>query len=446
MPPWHYRSFEEGPALGGEAPCNDPTLGDPFGRRQDSAATGPAPSLRAPVHSGAMIVIRQPAEEHREQIGALMRLSFNPPAAIAARMLGELRLDQFQCAFEGDRVVATARTFDLRQWFGGRAVPMGGIASVATAPERRGGGLATDVMRSVMRQARQDGKVIATLYPATVSVYRRLGFEYAGIHTEYKVPTRELPRATERVDVEEFRDQDLDALKDCYRRFAAAHNGPAEGDDDLWWQRRVLRRFSPEQTTRGALVRGPDGVEGYAAFALEDVSDDWGYRLACGHMIATTRAAAGGLLGYFRRYASLGRELSWHGPPNEPLALLLPEQSLNVSWTFRFMSRLLDVSGALEARGYPDVDGEATIAVADDLFPENRGPFRIRAEGGSVKVAPEEGPAPKPVPVGLLSSLYTGYVSAADLVHLGVLDGDDPGIPFLGRLFAGPAPWMPDFF
>jgi predicted acetyltransferase len=393
-----------------------------------------------------MIVIRQPTEDERAAVGAVLRFSFNPPAAVAAQMIADFRLDQFQVAFEDDRIVATARTYDLRQWFGGRAVPMAGIASVATVPERRGGGIATDLMRSVMRTARRDGKVISTLYPATVTVYRRLGYEYAGIYTEYRIPTRDLPRDTSKVEVDEFRDEDLEALKACYRRYAATQNGPAEGDDDQWWQRRVLRRGFTEGQTRAAIVRGPDGVEGYAPFALEDIPTDWGYRLEGSHLVATTPAAAGALLGYFRRFASVGMEMAWHGPPNEPLALLIPEQTLKADWIFRNMSRLLDVPAALEARGYPEVDGEATIAVDDPLFEENRGPFRIVAEGGSVKVVQDDVPARRPVPIGLLTALYTGYLSPADLVQLGALDQDDPGLAFLGRLFAGPVPWAPDFF
>ncbi len=393
-----------------------------------------------------MIVIRRPVEEEREQLGALLRLSFNPPSAMAARMIAEFDLDEFQCAYEGDRLVASARTYDLRQWFGGQAVPMAGIASVATSPERRGGGLATDLMRSVLRKDREAGKVMATLFPATVTVYRRVGFEYAGTHTEYKATTRDLPRDQHNTSVDELREEDLDALKQCYRRFASGHNGPAEGDDDQWWQRRVLRRFNPDQLTRAVVVRGDDGVEGYSAFAVEDIADEWGHRLACGHLVATTRRAATALLGYFRRYASLGPEVTWHGPPNEPLALLVPEQVVKADWTFRFMSRLLDVRGALEARGYPDVDGEATIAVADDLFPDNDGTFRITAEGGAVKVAFSDGAHGRPVPIGMLSALYTSYLSTVDLVHLGVLDAGDPAIPVLSRLFDGPASWMPDFF
>jgi predicted acetyltransferase len=50
------------------------------------------------------------------------------------------------------------------------------------------------------------------------------------------------------------------------------------------------------------------------------------------------------------------------------------------------------------------------------------------------------------LPIGLFSALYTGFASAADLVVVGALDEDDERVPFLSALFAGPVPWMPDFF
>jgi predicted acetyltransferase len=51
-----------------------------------------------------------------------------------------------------------------------------------------------------------------------------------------------------------------------------------------------------------------------------------------------------------------------------------------------------------------------------------------------------------PLPIGMLSSLYSGYLTGMDLVRLGYLVPDDPAVPVLTRLFAGPPPWMPDFF
>ena len=113
-------------------------------------------------------------------------------------------------------------------------------------------------------------------------------------------------------------------------------------------------------------------------------------------------------------------------------------------WSYRWMLRILDVREALEQRGYPPVSGEATIAVEDGLFPDNRGPWRIVAADGKISVEPAEARRVHPIPIGALSAMYTGYVSPFDAARLGLIDRND--VPFLASLFAGRDPWMHDFF
>ena len=99
----------------------------------------------------------------------------------------------------------------------------------------------------------------------------------------------------------------------------------------------------------------------------------------------------------------------------------------------------------------PEVGGAATLAVRDDLFPENEGPFRIRAQDGRLEVEPAPGDSSgrtsgTAIGIGALSALYGGYMTPADLVRAGLVSGDEPGLELLGHAFAGPAPWMTDFF
>jgi len=130
----------------------------------------------------------------------------------------------------------------------------------------------------------------------------------------------------------------------------------------------------------------------------------------------------------------------------------------------RFMTRILDVPEALRRRGVaPEVRGEATLSVRDDLFPENEGPFRLRVGDGRIDVEPAGAsteargsaaadPAPgakgavPPIPIGALSALYAGYMTSADLARAGLVRGDEPALDLLGRAVAGPAPWITDFF
>jgi predicted acetyltransferase len=190
-----------------------------------------------------------------------------------------------------------------------------------------------------------------------------------------------------------------------------------------------------------------DVPNGYAAYSQKDLPDAWGFSIECSHLVAHTREAGLALLAYFRRFKGVGRDLEWHGPPSEPLALLLPEQSLEPAWTFRNMTRILDVPSALEARGYQEESGTATFSVEDDLFEDNRGPWLLEAESGKVRVtrAPDGTPA-RSIGIGALSSMFTSFVTPAQAGRMGLVDPEHPAFDLLGRLFAGPAPWTPDFF
>jgi predicted acetyltransferase len=302
----------------------------------------------------------------------------------------------------------------------------------------------------LLREAREDGVPLTALYPATVRPYRGLGYELAGTYTEHRVPFDDLPRGGGPLPVVEYDPAtDLDAVRACYRRAMEPHNGPIDCDDLDWWRDRIMGNRNPDEHHRAVVARGAGGeVEGYASFVHErDQGElDISFRLSCTHFIASSLDGVASLLAYFRGFRGLGQTLEFSGPPADPLALLVEEQRVKPAWTFRWMLRLLDVAAALEGRGYPPVSGEAVIEIEDGLFPDNRGPWRIAADGGKVIVSPADGADGRPIPIGTFSSIYSGFVSPYDAARLGLLDGDDPALPVLAQLFAGPAPFMLDWF
>jgi predicted acetyltransferase len=393
--------------------------------------------------SGDRLEFRQATAEDIPAMASLWRTAFNPPSEFVDSLADRLRVDRVLVATDGDRISATAQGYALLQWFGGRPVPTVGVASVATNPLHRGTGVGTAVVARLLERARDQGTPLSTLYPAIVPVYRRLGYEYAGTFTRYRVPLTALP-AGPNVELDEA-PEDGGATRLSHERLAVRENGLTVGVDDDWWPTRVTHHWS--LSPKGAVMTTEDVPDGYAAYSQKDLRDAWGYSIECSHLVAHTREAGLALLSYFRRFKGVGRDLEWHGPPVEPLALLLPEQTLEAAWTFRNMSRILDVPSALEARGYPEESGTATFSVEDELFEDNRGPWLLEAESGKVRVtrAPNGTPA-RSIPVGGLSSMFTSFVTPSQAGRMGLVDPDHPALDLLGRLFAGPAPWTPDFF
>jgi predicted acetyltransferase len=388
---------------------------------------------------------RIPTEDDERAIRELAVLSFNIPARwIEAGAGPKFHPEDYLCAFEGGRLVATTRAIPMQQWLGGRPVPMAGVASVATMPEARGTGVGDALMRALLQKARDNGQVVTTLYPATVPFYRRLGYEFGGTFTTYQAALPTVPRSSAGADVELFESNDVSELRACYRAWAAGRTGPIEGDGDDWWIDRVLNRWYRESVQRAVVVRGDAGVEGYASFSLESQGRWKGFDVECSHLVALTPASLSALLGYFRRYKGVGAGLRWQGPPNDTAALLFDEETMRVHEQFRYMTRVLDVAGALEGRGYAEsVSGELVIGVDDPQFEENRGAFRLIVQDGTGKVERTDAEPDAGFSIRAFSALYGGYLSTGDLAQAGLMDRSHDQ---LSELFAGPPPFMQDHF
>ena len=66
-------------------------------------------------------------------------------------------------------LVGAARFYDMRQFWHGRAVPMGGVGGVKVAPEARGRGIGRALMTAVLAAMAERGYPLSALYPATRS-------------------------------------------------------------------------------------------------------------------------------------------------------------------------------------------------------------------------------------------------------------------------------------
>ena len=395
--------------------------------------------------------VRVPVEGDRRAMIDVMQVSLNFSDAWAARRGPLLPIEDFRCAYEDGVLKATAAGHRFRQRFGGRSMAMSGIFGVATLPEHRASGLASAAVTQVLREARAEGMVLSALYPAVLRPYRKLGFELAGSYATHRLPLdaipsdlgADLPPVTE-MDL----DRDLEGIKACYLRWIAPHNGPFEPQNDAWWTTRILAP-GIEGQSRFVVVRGPEGtIDGYAAFSYKPVAGrlDVDYGLSCSSLAATTDPALRALLAYFRGFRGVGVWVEWPGAPADPISLLIPEQRITTPFSFAWMLRLLDVAGAFAQRGYPPIDAEAVIAVADPLFPENAGPWRITVKNGMAEVTAEPEARVRSIPIGAISAMFSGYLRLPDAVRQGHLDAGDPAVDTLALMLDGPDPWLPFFF
>jgi predicted acetyltransferase len=396
------------------------------------------------------VEIRAPRDDERERVAEVLATSLNFPREAAIARSHLYSLDDMRAAVVDGAVVSTAGEFRFDQWFGGRALPCCAVWGVATLPEHRGSGLGSAATEAVMRAGRDRGAIVSALYPAVVKPYRALGYELAGTFTKHRIAIDAIPAqgdagpAPEPFDLE----RDLDGVRAAYRASASRHTGPVEPTGDGHWAERIMVR-TDDESRRAVVVREAGEVTGFLVTGRESDPGplDVAFGLWTEAFVANSELALRSLLGYVRRFGGLGKWFQWSGPPNDPIGLLADDQRLSVDMHYRWMLRLLDVRAAFEQRGWPAIDAEVEFAVDDVLFPDNRGPWRLRVERGAATMARETADrGGSPIAIGALSSMFSGYLHPADAVRLGLLAADDQTMSALSALFAGPDPWSPFFF
>jgi predicted acetyltransferase len=394
------------------------------------------------------MLLRRLRESDLDQAWELDRECFNQPDERREFFVGTAAPEHLVGAFDGERLVALSRALPLAQYFGGRSVPMGGISSVATAPEYRGRGLGKRTVAGCIDLMRERGDAISTLFPATTDLYRQLGWEVAGSYLIRWIPPDALSglAGAEGVRVRRGGPDDLPAIRSAYRRLAPQVNGLLDRPDSLWeayvsqWKR--CRVFVAEDTAGGVV-----GHLVYRQVAGEHGALGGPFQLVVEDHAALTRDAELALWRVLGSWSTMVDRIVYRGPAEDPLLLLLPQQALKVLAEVRWMTRMIDVTRAVERRGFAaGVDVEVHLALSDPLIEANRGRFVLRVAKGSGRLEPG-GDGSIAMDVAHFAPLYTGWASTATLARLGSLrGGSDEERSRLDAAFAGPTPWILEQF
>jgi predicted acetyltransferase len=337
-----------------------------------------------------------------------------------------------------------------RMFWGGRPVPASQLSGLSIGAEHRGRGAAGELLRAYLAEAHDRGASVCTLFPATVPLYRRAGYEYAGTWTLYAAGARHLPHDWP----SGYRGRPAPAddpapLQERFARLGPLRNGQIERDTG-WWLQNLLadRGHGPPQVF---LIDGPDGPDGWAILKLSEqvTGTDVAVTVQVIDWDAATEGGWRSLLALAAGFASLDATVNWKGPEPEPLALLLREQDLRQIRQQRWMLRVVDVPTAFSTRAYPArLAGRLTIRVEDRVCPWVDGTWSIeveQGEGKAARVAEEDGAVR--TTAGGLAALFAGYLEPRRVAELGLVQGltaDD--FELLEALHAGPRPWSPDFY
>ena len=288
-------------------------------------------------------------------------------------------------AFLAGRPAGAATVHDMRQWWHGRPVPSAGVASVKVAPEHRGQRVGRRLMTAVLDLIADRGYPVSALYPATMPLYRSLGWELAGGKSEATVPARALlpllppdpdaayppdPDAPARLpDLRRAGPGDAAAVNEIIGRVheAARDCGPITwdvGPIERWLARKDLYAYL---TADGFAAYRWDGDHGLFVEGVYGVSAE------------TVRA----LWSVIASHSSVARTVRALVAPADPLWWLTRERDVTATKRTMWMLRVVDASAAIEARGFPPgVSVTVPLVITDHSRRANSGHWELTVSGG----------------------------------------------------------------
>ncbi|CAN7308242.1 GNAT family N-acetyltransferase [Rhizobium sp. LjRoot30] len=270
---------------------------------------------------------------------------------------------------------------------GGDRVRHLAVTHVGVSPEATRRGIARELLVEQLRRARADGYVVAGLRASDTGIYGRYGYGIASWSVRHEL---DLTRAKLAVDVPREGVRIVDARESfpLFRQIADAEPAPRATTLSRWdgWWAIQQYRTSHGPTPHHAVVFGPEGNErGYLRFHIEP-SENWftssRRTVIIDELVAHDDEAWRGLIGHLFAQDILHHAIFPSRPVDDPLPLLLQNpRTLEInghrdeSWI-----RPLDLEALLTARRFGGTR-QVTVAVEDDLFPDNGGIWSLGADG-----------------------------------------------------------------
>jgi len=332
----------------------------------------------------------------------------------------------------------------MGHFFGGRSVSTLGVAGVGIASEHRGAGHGTALMRAMLLEARQRGFALSSLYPATVTLYQRAGYERAGARFRIELDPRAMPAPAPAPGtfVEEVPEVPPE-LRALYSAYARDHDGFLDRGPYVW-SRVVHPR---DLVTKTFAVHGPAGPEGYVVLGHRFHAERDATSITLTDAIALTGRAARRILAFVGEYRSLCERVTWYGSPTSELVMELPERHHRVSIPDYFMLRVATPEIALSSRGYPRlVRAHVKLELADRTLPESSGTYAVSCDGGVGAASKIADKGDVTIDERGLAALFSGFATPWTLRAMGRLDAPDPVCETLAAMFAARTPCIVDMF
>ena len=400
--------------------------------------------VRVPPPGLAERRFRRANEQDLERLVEIHLAAYPDPRSVAARQRNFTHnpfggLEHLVVVEDAGVIVGHAFLFPFRASFGGAAVKVGGVASVGVAPEARGRGVATGLMKYLHQLSSRRGDALTMLYAYRYGFYARLGYATASSRKRLAFDPRAVPgswRTLARARVRGVAPGEDKAVRLLHARVAERASGWISRPKRFWemlFARERRQILVCERPGAGPAER----LSGYVAFTLVQEELHAETSIDVEEIVAeddeTRRALFGGLAALRDQAAEIIVEVAETDPLER--ALVDPDGRRFGTEAVEHglgeivggpMLRVGDVSRAISSRGYA-ANGSFDLVVRPE-GPEGDGvrasAIGVRVRDGRAEVGPARGGGALQTTRAGVAAIFYGGLSATDAVALGLAEAE----------------------
>lgn len=392
--------------------------------------------------------VRELSDQHLDQYNALLRYAFQVTEKILQDSGWEeddiikskspiLKRAHVLGAFDGDTLVSQFAVYPLEMNVHSHTTKIGFVTSVATYPEYTGYGLMNRLMKASLKHMKNAGQSLSLLYPYSIPLYRKKGWEIISDKINYRIRDVQLPKNISVPGYVRRVDWENKDFKDLHTLFASRTHGCIYRNALAWEE---YWRWDEDDTTVAVYYSKDHQPLGYMVYLIKDDI------MFIKEMIYLNTESWKGLRRFISAHESMVYEVRGASYYSEPIAFGLEDSDIKEYIRPYIMGRIVDIEAFLKTyRWNSDVSGHVTLIISDPLLEWNNRRFSVRVDEGQGELVAEESRHTVELSIGSLTTWLMGYKRATELLRLEHLKTQEQTARMMDRLVLLEKPYISDY-
>lgn len=347
------------------------------------------------------------------------------------------RADVLGC-FDHGTLVSQIAVYPLKMNVYSAVYSVGFVTSVCTYPEYTGNGLMKRLMRQSLEHMCQKHQSLALLFPYSIPLYRKMGWEIISNKITYSVKDRQIPSKASAPGYVRRVDWGNEDFRNLHTKFAAATHGCLFRNTLAWEE---YWRWDEDDTVVAIYYDVSRKPCGYMVYLIKD---DVMY---IKEMIYLTHEAHEGLWEYIRAHESMIDEVRGSSYSSEPIAFELEDGDIREIIRPYIMGRIVDVDQFFSKYHCDPTADHATILfeIEDSFLPWNNTAISVHFHQGECSITEAPTPYKAKLSIATLTTLLLGYKTAARLYRMGRITAEEETIQLLDDVLYHETPDISDY-